>query len=172
MDRQADAALKRAIGMLEAILGRQIDLHASMLKVAEDKQQSIISGDLEKLERAVGEERKLVANIEDEEKKRLAVMPLIRTGLGLDDSVEKLGDLIAEMPEPERERMTGVRNTLKQLLEACQIKTRHNAELLKASIEHVESFLKTLSEAARPDAGYGRDGKRSGGGPTIIDRSV
>ena len=172
MDRQADAALKRAIGMLEAILVRQIECHRSMLQVAGDKQDSIIQGDLEKLEKAVAEERKLVSLIEEEEEKRKAVMPLVKSGLGLEDSLEKLADVIAHMPQPERDRMMGVRNTLKELLEACQIKTRHNAELLKASLEHVESFLKTVSEAASPDVGYRKDGKRSGGGPTMIDRSA
>ena len=47
--------------------------------------------------------------------------------------VEKLADVIALMPEPERSRMTAVRGDLKDVLEAVQIKTRHNAELLKAS---------------------------------------
>ena len=172
MDRQADAALKRAIGMLEAILGRQIECHRNMLQIAEEKQQSIVTGDLEKLEQVVANERKLVALIEDEESKRKAVMPLVRSGLGLDDSVEKLADVISHMPQPEQDRMMGVRNILKELLEACQIKTRHNAELLKASLEHVESFLRTVSEAATPETGYRRDGKRSGGGPTMIDRSA
>lgn len=172
MDRQADAALRRAIGMLEAILGRQIELHRKMLLVAGEKQNSIVTGDLEKLEKTVADERQLVAGIEDEEKKRLAVMPLVKSGLGLDDTVEKLADVIAQMPQPERERMTAVRNTLKELLEACQLKTKHNSELLKASLEHVESFLRTVAEAANPDIGYRRDGKRAGGGPTMIDRSA
>lgn len=172
MDRQAEAALKRAIGMLEAILNRQIGLHKSMLALAEDKQNSIISGDLEKLEKTVIEERKLVTQIEEEEQKRLSVMPLVQKGLGLGDSVEKLADVIDRMPSPERERMTEVRDSLKGLLEACQLKTRHNSELLKASLEHVESFLRTISEAASPDAGYRRDGKKASGGPTMIDRSA
>lgn len=172
MDRQAEAALKRAIGMLEAILGRQIELHHAMLALADDKQNSIVAGDLEKLEKTVIEERKLVTQIEDEEKKRLTVMPMVKSGLGLDDSVEKLADVISRMPQPERDRMTEVRNTLKDLLEACQLKTRHNSELLKASLEHVESFLRTISEASSPDTGYRRDGKRSSGGPTMIDRSA
>ena len=172
MDKPTDAGLKRAIGMLEGILTRQIALHTEMLKVAEDKQQGIVQGDLEKLEQAVAREKKLVAEIEDEEKRRQAVMPLVKKGLGLDDSVEKLADVVAAMPEPEKTGMRAIREELKGLLEACQVKTRHNAELLKASLEHVEAFLKTISDAAAQDANYKRDGKRSNGGPTMIDRSA
>lgn len=172
MDKQADAALRRAIGMLEAILTRQIAIHREMLEVARNKQEAILKGDLEKLEKAVIEERKLVARIEDEEGKRATVMPMVRKGLELDESVEKLQLVVEAMPEPERTRMLEVRAELKGLLEECQLKTRHNAELLKASLEHVEAFLRGISDAASKDAGYGRDGKRSGGGPSFIDRSA
>lgn len=173
MDKQAEAALKRAIGMLEAILVRQTEIHREMLRVAEDKQQSIIKGDLEQLEKSVSEEKKIVARVEEEEEKRKAVMPLVLQGLGAPAGVEKLADVIALMPEPEREHMTAVRAELKEVLEAAQIKTRHNSELLKASLEHVESFLRAISDAATPNKTYGNDGgKRPGGGPSIIDRSA
>ena len=172
MDKQADAALKRAIGMLEAILVRETDVHREMLAVAESKQAAIVQGDLDALEKSVADERRLVARIEDEEKKRLAVMPLVKNGLGAGDDVEKLADVIAMMPESERGRMTGVRDELKEVLEACQLKTRHNTELLKASMEHVDAFLRSLSDAASKDTTYKRNGKRSGGGPGLIDRSV
>lgn len=172
MDRQADAALRRAIGMLEAILIRESAIHREMLDVAEVKQNAIIHGDLEKLEKAVADEKSIVARIEEEEKKRLAVMPLVRNGLGIGPDVEKLADVIVLMPEPERSRMTKVRDELKDVLEKAQIKTRHNSELLKASLEHVESFLRAVSDAVTQDNNYKRDGKRSGGGPSIIDRNA
>ncbi len=172
MDKQAEAALMRAIGMLEAILVRQTGIHREMLTVAGDKQTAIIKGDLALLERSVAAERKLVTGIEEEEKARLAVLPLVKKGLGAPAEVEKLTDVIALMPEPERSRMTAVRDDLKEVLEAVQIKTRHNAELLKASLEHVDSFLKAISDAAAPNRTYGNDGKKSGGGPTFIDRSA
>lgn len=171
-DKPTDAALKRAIGMLDAILVRQTGIHKEMLGVADAKQQAIVKGDLEALEKSVIEERRLVSAIEDEEKKRLAVMPLVKNGLGMGEEVEKLADVIAEMSEPERSRMTKVRDELKEVLEACQLKTRHNSELLKASLEHVDAFLRSLSEAGSKDQTYKRNGKKSGGGPGLIDRSA
>ncbi len=172
MDVQAAAALKRAIGMLEAILVRQTSIHEEMLVVAAAKQDAIIKGDLEKLEKAVVEERALVAKIEEEEKKRQAVLPLVKSGLDAPAEMEKLADIISLMPEPEKSRMTEVRERLKGILEDCQIRTRHNAELLKASLEHVEAFLRTLSEETARDKTYTRAGKKRGGGPGLIDRSV
>lgn len=170
MDKQAEAALKRAIGMLEAILIRQTDLHRRMLVVADAKHEAIMKGALEHLEHAVQEERKLVANIEEEEKARLAVMPLIKGQLGIDPSVEKLAEVVDAMPEPEKTAMNKVRSDLKEVIEQCHVKTRHNSELLKASLEHVEGFLRTLSEAVQTDVKYDAKGKRTGGGPSLLDR--
>ena len=158
--------------MLEAILLRQTELHREMLRIADDKRDAIIKGDLEKLEKTVFEEKKLVAGIEDEERKRLAVMPLLKSGLGLADSTEKLSEVVSCLPEPDRSRLLKVRTDLKEVLETCQLKVRHNAELLKASLEHIEAFLRSLSAAASTDANYRKDGRKSGGGPTIIDRNA
>ena len=172
MDAQTEAALKRAIGMLEAILSRQIELHRRMAEVAEEKRESIIKGDIEKLEAAVSEERQLIAKIEEEENNRQGVMPLLIGHLGLPRETQKLADVIAHFPEADRERMMAIRNELREILEAVRLKTRHNAELLKTSMDHVESFLKSLSEATAPDSNYRKNGKRGGGGPAIIDRNA
>jgi FlgN protein. len=170
MDKQAEAAFKRATGMLEAILTRQIELHKKMLVVADGKTEAIVKGALEQLEQTVQEERKLVQGIEEEENARLAVMPLIKAQLGLDPSVEKLADIIDAMPEPEKTTLTPIRAALKDVIEQCHVKTRHNAELLKASLEHVEGFLRTLSEAVQTDVKYDAKGKRIGGGPSLLDK--
>ena len=166
------AALRRAIGMLEAILVRQTGLHREMLARAEEKRRSIVGGNLEELERTVAAEKKLVADVENEERKRLAVMPLVRSGLGIDAGTEKLGDVISRFPEPERGRLGLVREELKGVLEEFQIKNRHNAELLRTSLAHVESFLRAVADSVRDGAGYRRDGRPAGGGSAIIDRNA
>lgn len=172
MDKAAEAALKRAIGMLEGILSRLIQLHREMSAVADSKRESILKGSVEELEKSVSEEKRLIDLIEDEEKRRQAVMPLIKNTLGVDASVEKLPEVIERMPEPERTRMAEVRGELRAILDECNVKSRHNAELLKTSIDHVEAFLRTITESAQKDANYGRNGKRSGGGPTLLDRNA
>lgn len=172
MDKPGEAALKRAIGMLEATLKRQIELHNAMKGVAENKRETIIKGDLEALEKVVAEEKQLVAEIEEEEKARTAVMPMVRRGLDMESEEDKLSDLIERMPEPERTRLEKVRLELKDAIEECRRLTRHNAELLKASLEHVEAFLRTVAEASKPDANYNRRGRRDLGGPTLLDRNA
>jgi flagellar biosynthesis/type III secretory pathway chaperone len=172
MDKQAEAALRRAIGMLKAILVREIGLHRELLALAEDKRESILRGDLEKLEKTVAAEKRLVAMIGDEERKRQAVMPLLKSGLGLDDSIERLEEIIRFFPEPERGEMASVRTELLEGVEAAQRKSRHNAELLKASLAHVEALLRGIAESAKADSNYGRNGGRTGNGPAILDRSA
>lgn len=168
-DKQAQAALRRAVGILEAVLARQTGLHRSMIAVAEAKRHSVVKGDLEGLERAVADEKRLVAAIEEEEAKRLAVMPMIQRQLGAGGGT--LSDLIARLPEPDRGRLAGVREDLRRAIEECRRKTRHNAELLRASLEHVDAFLKSVAAAVSPDANYRPDGKKRAGS-AIIDRNA
>ncbi|MDR1535601.1 MAG: flagellar protein FlgN [Planctomycetota bacterium] len=172
MDREKAAALRRGIGMLESILVRQIDLHREMLALAEDKREAIIAGNLEKLEKTVAEEKRLVSGIAAEEKRRLAVMPLIKAGLGLDDSPTRLGELLPGFPEPEGGRLAGIAADLRAAVEAVQVRNRHNAELLRTSLAHVESFLRSLAGAVRAGANYRGDGGRAAPGPAILDRSA
>lgn len=172
MEKQAEAALRRAIGMLQAILVREIGLHRELLALAGDKRESILEGDLEKLEKAVAAEKRLVAMIEGEERKRQAVMPLLKSGLDLDNSTERLEEIIRFFPDPERGEMAAVRAELLETVEAAQRKSRHNAELLKASLAHVEAFLRSVAESAKADSTYGRNGGRTGNGPAILDRSA
>ncbi|MDR0362308.1 MAG: flagellar protein FlgN [Planctomycetota bacterium] len=171
MDKAAEAALKRAVGMLEAILVRQTDLHRAMLETAGEKRESIIKGDLPALEAAVFREKGLVAEIEDEERKRQAVMPMLRRGLGVGDDVEQLAEVAEKFHEPDRTRILSLAGGLKDVIEDVRKITRHNAELLKASLEHVDAFLRTIAEASSPDTNYRRDGSRPTG-PTLIDRNA
>ncbi|MDR1613277.1 MAG: flagellar protein FlgN [Planctomycetota bacterium] len=171
MDKASEAALKRACGMLEAVLERQIVLHRAMLEAAGEKRESIIRGDLPALEAVVSKERELVARIEDEERKRQAVMPMLRRGLGVGDDVEKLSDIANMTDDPEKTRLLSLADELKTVVEEVRKITRHNSELLKASLEHVDAFLRTVAEAAHPGNSYRRDGSRPTG-PTLIDRNA
>ncbi|MDR3210946.1 MAG: flagellar protein FlgN [Planctomycetota bacterium] len=171
-DLAEKAALKRAISMLEATLERQLELHRIMLRVAEAKRQCIIRADLAGLEKSVSEENKLVSAIEEEEKKRLAVMPLIQRSAGRPEGAEKLSDLINSLEEGDRGNLPTLREALKTVIEECRRKVRHNAELLKVSLEHMEAFLRTVAEVTHPDSNYTRSGKRDVSGPSLLDRSA
>ena len=167
-----NAAIRRTLDMLIAILERETVLHEEMLAAAEIKQQVIIQGDLPGLEEIISREKELIAGIEEEEVKRKTVMPMLQKNLGMENEAQKLSDIVNLLVEPEKALLSGVREKLRQTLTACRIKTRQNAELLKASLAHVDAFLRTVSEAVSKDANYNKSGKRGGNSPALLDRSA
>ena len=157
---------------LEAMLGREIRLHSPMLELAEKKRVAVIQGDLPGLEAILAEERKLVAEAEAGAAAREAALRTARVAVGLPETEGRLEDIVARLPEPERSRIGEEREKLRSLLDELRKKSRHNAELLKASLAHVEAFLRAVADAARADKPYGKDGRPTGGGGAFLDRDA
>ena len=160
------------LGDLEAMLDREIRLHEPMLELAEKKRVAVIQGDLPALEAILERERELVAGIEKAEAAREAALRAARVAVGLPETEGRLEDIVARLSEPERSRIGGEREKLRSLLDELRKKSRHNAELLKASLAHVEAFLRAVADAARADKPYGKDGRPTGGGGAFLDRNA
>ena len=160
-----------ALAGLETMLGREIRLHEPMLALAEQKRVAVIQGDLPGLEAILEQERKLVAEVEKGAEAREAALRAARVAVGLPEAEGRLEEIMARLPEPERSRLGEEREKLRSLLDELRKKSRHNAELLKASLAHVEAFLRAVADAARADKPYGKDG-RPAGGSAFLDRNA
>ena len=163
---------KTPLADLEAMLGREIRLHEPMLEIAERKRVAVIQGDLPALEAILEQERQLVAEAEEGEATRESALRAARVAVGLPETEGRLEDIVARLSEPERSRIGEEREKLRSLLDDLRKKSRHNAELLKASLAHVEAFLRAVADAARADKRYGKDGRPSGGGSAFLDRNA
>lgn len=163
---------KQLFANLEKILEQLAELHSCLLEAAERKRVVIIEGDIRMMEELLQLELGLVAEVEKAEVDREKIVADAVELLGLDSEKTKLVDIIDKL---EPETATGLRNVqerLRVIIDELRYRSRQNAELLKASMEHVEEFLRTVSEAASPEKGYGRDGKRLSGGLSLLDRSA
>jgi len=154
------------------MLGREIRLHEPMLALAEQKRLAVIQGDLPALEAILEQERKLVADVEAGEAARELALRAARVAVGLPEGEGRLEEIVSRLSEPARSRIGGEREKLRSLLDELRKKSRHNAELLKASLAHVEAFLRAVADAARSDKPYGKDGRPTGGGGAFLDRNA
>ena len=158
--------LARCLERLEAC-------HAELCQTAEVKREAIVKGDLPGLEGILARERQLTAEIEKEEARRQMAMRVARKGLGLPESdSSRLGDLLDAACDADRERLSGLRNRLRTVLKTLRLKDRINTELLRASLEHVEAFLRSVRDAAGAATLYNTGGKYQSGGLSIIDRNA
>lgn len=164
--------MNEAFSRLEEVLVRLTELHARLLMEADAKRTAIIEGDIDAMEQSLARERELVVLVEAAELDRQAAVETLRAGLGLGEGPLKLTAIIEAADTDWAGRLRAVHVRLKDVVEKLRYRSRQNAELLKASMEHVESFLRALAEACAPKKGYGRDGRAQAGPVSLLDRSA
>ncbi len=157
---------------LETILTCEVELHLQLLDAAEAKREAIIKGDLTSLENLLQHEQHLIGRVENEEARRLALVKEARRELELGTGPVKMKDIIAKAPSPWNRNLSHVRERLREVLDKLRFRTRQNAELLHASIEHANAFMRMVQEAAGGDSTYGRDGKRRLGTFRLLNKSA
>lgn len=143
-----------ALDTLLQVLARMEKLHRDLIAEAENKRAAIVEGDLVRLEGIIGRERLLVADVEKEETLRRTTVRIARRAFQLDGPVGKLAELIDVAPEPYAASLTTARDQLRAVIEELHQKTRLNQALLKASMDHVQGFLRTLREATGAQTVY------------------
>lgn len=148
------------------------NIHQELLALGEAKRQAIIGGDLAGLESLVGKEQALIAQAEQEDRRRELAMKMARKALGMAEGEGKLGDILERAGEPHRAAIEPLRARLVEIVEAVRYRSRLNTELIKASVAHADAFMKTLQNARRNDLTYSRKGGKTSGGQSMLDRSA
>lgn len=156
------------IAKLNAVLLREAALHAKLLEEAELKRDAIISGKLPVMEQILEREKAVLAEINGFEEQRQELVEQAREAFGVTAEPFKLQDLADRLGEEGKE-LSKTRQLLKQVLDKLRYNNRRNDELLKASIEHVNSFLRILSQNGNKT--YDRKGNSNGSRP-LFDRTA
>lgn len=163
--------MKSVFENLEAVLLHIAGLYTRLVEEGERKRTAIIEGDVQLLEEVVAVEYEVLEAIEKAEKVRKALTEQAARSCGIPEEnkpvkiscfIALLGDKAAGLKKAQ--------NTLKEVLTKFRFRNRQNEELLKASIEHVNSFLSMIKNRAGVNKTYNRKGYGNGGGLSILDR--
>lgn len=157
---------------LARVLEKEADLHESLIVAAEHKRNAIIEGDLSAMETLLRHEQNLAAEIEAAERERIAIVEKARAAFALPAGEIKLVTLIEKADSSDKTRLQELRERLREILNRLRYRTRQNAELLKASLDHVHTFLKLVAEAAAGGPRYDRNGRRASSNLSLLDRSA
>ncbi len=161
-----------ALDKLTRVLSHETELHESLLKVAEDKRSAIIEGDLDLMEESLQQEQVFIAEVEKAEVERIRITAAVQAELGLTEEPVKLARIIEVAPDPQAGGLQTVHRELTEVVTRLRYRTRQNAELMKASMEHVEGFLRAVAEACASQVGYGSDGLKRNTSVSLLDRSA
>ena len=164
--------MQRYIDALEQIIRSESGLHAKLLEAAEAKRQAVINGDVAVMESTLETEYDLVEQVEAQEKTRIQLVEKMAGFLEIADRPVTMDMLLGKLPEKNTESLREARQELRSLLGRLRIRTRQNAELLKASMEHVNAFMELIAHAGEVRT-YSRKGMlQRQASVSFIDRSA
>lgn len=155
---------------LETVMHDHIRLHTELLDAAGRKRDAIITGDIDLMERTLATEYELIRQVESAETLRTVLVEQLRAEWGLDEEPLRMRTILEHAPEAAREVLGGLHEELRDLLDRLRYRSRQNAELLQASMEHVNAFLRLVQDATRQNPTYGREGQREGASRSLINR--
>ena len=139
-DKHADAILQRLI----RILSKEIVIYTKLLTVLEEKQQAIVSGEIEKLYSATENEQAALSEAKKTEKERKLTLGTLANSSSDLKNIESLRQLISVVEYKYNQRLNEIRDSLKNILEKVALKNDQNKFLLSHSIDFVQTMIKDL----------------------------
>lgn len=159
------------------VLNRQYEEYEELLKLSEAKTDIIIKGDVPALSEMTEKEQEAVERVNLYDKKREEIMKDIANVINKDYNTLKLTNLIEMLPQrpEEQQKLTEVRDKLKDIALAMKKVNERNGILLKNSLEMVEFDLNLIREmrkapeTANYDRGAANTGDILGTGSGLFD---
>ena len=151
---------------LTALLTSECEAYEKLVKVSSQKTQTIIDGDIEKLQKITMQEQELTDMLQGMENKRLETVKDIAIVINKEDEVltiTRLAELMDGQPEVAK-TLVELRDRLKVVLGEMKAVNDKNEILLKQAIEMVEfdlSLVKSMRQAPET-ANYDRNAYNTG----------
>ncbi len=144
---------------LSETLDLMINTYNDMFKAAQEKKDHIISGDIDKLESVIYQERNLAENILLLEEKRRYILHSINQSLGNNNKSTKLGELIEQIRDPYKSTLKEQYDIIVERIMKVDEINKTNASLTKYSLEYVNKFIKSICSESLNDSTYQQSGK-------------
>ena len=151
---------------LTALLTSECEAYEKLVKVSSQKTQTIIDGDIEKLQKITMQEQELTDMLQGMENKRLETVKDIAIVINKEDenlTITRLAELMDGQPDVQKQLLE-LRDRLKVVLGEMKTVNDKNEMLLKQAIEMVDfdlSLIKSLRQAPET-ANYNKNAYNTG----------
>ncbi len=139
-------------------LSKMTSVYKDILQTAEDKRKHIISGDIDKLESVIYQERNLSENILLLEQKRRYIMQSISRAIGKRDTILTLRELIDQIRDPYKRKLKKQHDAISGVITKVKNVNEINTLLTKYSLEFVNNFIKAICSESLNDSVYQQSG--------------
>lgn len=143
---------------LSETLDEMIATYEDILRTAQEKKKHIISGDIDKLESVIYQERNLAERVMLFEEKRRYIMFSINESLGNDNPL-KLGKFIEQIGGPYKGKLKEKYDVLIEIVKKVEEINKINTSLTKYSLEYINNLIKAVCAESLNDTTYQKSGK-------------
>lgn len=151
--------LENLLQNLSETLDKMILTYKDIFLAAQEKQEYIISGDIDKLESVIYQERNLAETILLLEEKRRYILRSTNQTLGNNSDSTKLSNLIEQIKEPYKSRLNEQFNIIVEIIAKVEVVNKSNTTLTKYSLEYINNLIKSICTESLNDNTYQQSGK-------------
>jgi predicted metal-dependent hydrolase len=144
---------------LSETLDKMILTYKDIFLAAQEKQEYIISGDIDKLESIIYQERNLAETIILLEDKRRYILHSINQTLGNNSNSTKLSVLIEKIREPYKSKLKEQYDIIIEIITKVEGVNKNNTMLTKYSLEYINNLIKSVCSQSLNDNTYQQSGK-------------
>lgn len=142
-------------------------IHKQLLAVSEEKTAAIVEGDMDRLQKVLIKERKLIQNLELAEKQRATAAEDYAQAQGLKEST--VTAILENLPSGvEQEKLEAATVKLAEQLADLRYKEQGNKELLQQSMQFVQYSL-SLMNPSIDKMNYGAKKPKKPGNLSVFD---
>lgn len=132
---------------LAEILRLQAEAYDRFHEFLDNKEKTIVSGDMKKIADLLQKENELVSGLENLEDRRLEIAAELHPG----GKGATLKDLLERSPEEYLQKLEGLALRLMDALNRVAIKNKTNSELIGSAMEFTNYMLNLMSSSATPE---------------------
>lgn len=144
-------------GMVDRLLmalEKDCEIYAEILRIGEEKKDTIIKGDIEKLDQITKREHALIASLMKLEEIRDKIISEIMRQTGL-QKVNVIDDIITVVDDGSKQKIESVKRKLSNLMSDVKDVNESNGALLKQSLDMIEFNVNLMSSIGETETNYG-----------------
>jgi len=151
--------LENLLNNLSETLDKMVITYKDILQTAQVKKEHIISGDIDKLESIIYQERNLAESILLLEEKRRYILNSINQSLGNNSNSAKLSELIEQIREPYKSKLREQYDVILEIITKVEAINKVNTSLTKYSLEYINNLIRSICSESLNDSTYQQSGK-------------
>ncbi len=146
--------MSKSIEQLLIVLNKEYEAYDQVLDIAKRKRRIIIEGRVKELDELTKEEQTLIMSLGKLEHLRESIVNNIIEDLKIDKN-QNLTEITNYLSEDNKEKVTSIKEKLKNLLKDIKAENDINSNLIKQSLDYIEFNRNLISSFENQGSTYG-----------------